>query len=294
MLEEVFVSCAFETVSPGDWYEASGKFKPAPLIEGARPFLVLVGIEGKLVEYTGEAGKDVERKGLLSVIISPGFSGATSERSEAADFFLTNGPEAKILLLSVNKKAGIPLVSLSLSFLLGPGMTRPEPGVPGVPSVCFGCGPRPYADTLLGVAGVKSSELSGFCVDRRSLTVTERLKLRLFLSDIPLGMRKRLRESGAAMDPCGDPMSLAASPSTSARGLDEIDALSTGVTGASDRLLPNPETNFVFFRRGRSTDEAAVVEAAGATSALDWVPFLFSDFLLPFRPPKAMTKSWQS
>ena len=120
---------------------------------------MLVEYEGVAGAYTGEAGKEVEHKGLPNVIISPGFSDATSERSEAVDFFLTNGPGAKILLLSVSKEAGIPLVSLSLSFGWGEEMTVPDTGVRGRPRVCSTGSPCPYADTLLGVAGANSLEL---------------------------------------------------------------------------------------------------------------------------------------
>mgnify|MGYP001760971195 FL=1 len=117
-----------------------------------------VEYEGVAGAYTGEAGNEVERKGLLSVMISPGFSNATSERSEAADFFLINGPGAKILLFSVSKEPGIPLVSLSLSFGWDEEMTVSEAGVRGRSRVCSTGSPCPYADTLLGVPGTNSLE----------------------------------------------------------------------------------------------------------------------------------------
>ena len=128
-------------------------------------------------------------------------------------------------------------------------------------------------------------------MEGRSPTVTERLKLRLFLSDIPLGIRRRLRESGALEEACGDFTSLVVSLAMLGRSADETEALSLVVVATSNRFLPNPEINFVFFWIGRSMDEAGVAEAAGSASPLTWVPFFFSDFFFTFKPPKAMVKS---
>jgi len=108
---------------------------------------------------------------------------------------------------------------------------------------------------------------------------------------MPLGMRRRLRESGALEEAREDFTSLVVSPTMLGRSVDETDALSLEVAATSDRFLPNPEINFVFFRVGRSMDEAGVAEAGGAASPPTWLSFFFSDFFFTFKPPKAMVKS---